>query len=277
MYMPDAIAAYTAGGETYLVTANEGDARDYDGFAEEKRVGDLVLDWSVFPTAAELQKEENLGRLTTTTAGTDTNGDGLVDRILTFGGRSFSIWSADGKLVFDSGSAIVAIAAAAYSEDFNADGENGSFDSRSDAKGPEPEALTIGEIGDRTYAFVCLERIGGIVAHVEAVLDQQPALHLARGAACVDTKADEVRARRVNGDAVDARECAVEPTHVAQQRRREAWYSASLRGAGKSRRGRLRSEMGCDSIWAGAFVLPHTWTILSTLTIHRFERHLWNV
>jgi hypothetical protein len=164
-YMPDSIAAYTVGGETYLVTANEGDAREYDTFAEEERVGDLVLDWSVFPNAAELQKDENLGRLTTTTAGTDTDGDGLIDRILTFGGRSFSIWTADGDLVFDSGSAIEEIVAAAYPDDFNADGENESFDTRSDAKGPEPEALALGQIGDRTYAFVGLERIGGILMY----------------------------------------------------------------------------------------------------------------
>jgi hypothetical protein len=165
VYMPDTIAAYTVDGETYLVTANEGDAREYETYAEEERVGDLVLDWSVFPNAAELQKEENLGRLTTTTAGTDTDGDGLVDRILTFGGRSFSIWTADGELVFDSGSAIEEITRAAFPADFNADGENDSFDSRSDAKGSEPEALTIGQIGDRTYAFVGLERISGVVVY----------------------------------------------------------------------------------------------------------------
>ena len=165
MYMPDTIVAYTVDGETYLVTANEGDAREYDTYAEEERMGDLVLDWSVFPNAAELQKEENLGRLTTTTAGTDTDGDGLVDRILTFGGRSFSIWSADGQLVFDSGSAIEQIVATALPDDFNADGENESFDTRSDAKGPEPEALAVGQIGDRTYAFVGLERIGGVVVY----------------------------------------------------------------------------------------------------------------
>ena len=164
-YMPDSIAAYTAGGEVYLVTANEGDARDYDAFAEEERVGDLVLDWSVFPDAAELQKEENLGRLTVTTAGSDADGDGLVDRILAFGGRSFSIWTADGELVFDSGSALEQIVAATFPDDFNADGENDSFDTRSDAKGPEPEALAIGQIGDHIYAFVGLERIGGVVVY----------------------------------------------------------------------------------------------------------------
>jgi hypothetical protein len=165
MYMPDAIAAYTVGDEIYLVTANEGDAREYDTFAEEERVGDLVLDWSVFPNAADLQDETALGRLTTTTAGTDTNGDGLLDRILTLGGRSFSIWRADGTLVYDSGSALEEITAAAFPDDFNSDGENDSFDTRSDAKGPEPEALALGQIGERTYAFVGLERIGGVVVY----------------------------------------------------------------------------------------------------------------
>jgi hypothetical protein len=33
MYQPDAIANYQVEGRTYLVTANEGDARDYDGLA----------------------------------------------------------------------------------------------------------------------------------------------------------------------------------------------------------------------------------------------------
>jgi hypothetical protein len=165
VYMSDAIAAYSVDGATYLVTANEGDARAYDTFAEEERVGDLALDWSVFPNAGELQQEENLGRLTTTTAGTDTNGDGLVDRILTFGGRSFSIWSADGALVYDSGSDFESIIAKQYPDDFNADGENDTFDSRSDAKGGEPEALTLGQIGDRTYAFIGLERIGGVMVY----------------------------------------------------------------------------------------------------------------
>jgi hypothetical protein len=165
MYMPDAIAAYTVDGATYLVTANEGDAREYDTFAEEARVGELVLDWSAFPNAADLQQDAALGRLTTTTAGTDTDGDGLADRLLTFGGRSFSIWSAAGELVYDSGGDLEAIVAATYPADFNADGENDSFDSRSDAKGPEPEALALGQIGERTYAFVGLERIGGVVVY----------------------------------------------------------------------------------------------------------------
>jgi hypothetical protein len=163
MYMPDSIAAYTVDGATYLVTANEGDARDYDGYGEEARLGDLVLDAAVFPNAAELQREENLGRLRVSTASTDTDGDGLVDRIAAFGGRSFSIWDAAGNLVFDSGDALERITAELLPDGFNSSGENDSFDSRSDDKGPEPEALALGEIDGRTYAFVGLERIGGVM------------------------------------------------------------------------------------------------------------------
>lgn len=163
MYMPDAIAAYTVNDSLYLVTANEGDARDYDGYSEEKRLADLVLDAAAFPNASELQRAENLGRLRVSTASTDANGDGLVDRIAAYGGRSFSIWDAAGNLVFDSGDAIERITAELLPEGFNSSGENDSFDSRSDDKGPEPEALTLGEIDGRTYAFVGLERIGGIM------------------------------------------------------------------------------------------------------------------
>ncbi len=163
MYMPDGIAAYTANGATYLVTANEGDARDYDGYSEEERLGDLVLDASIFPNAAELQRDENLGRLRVSTASTDTNGDGLVDRIAAYGGRSFSIWDTAGNLVFDSGDAIERITAEALPNGFNSSSENDTFDGRSDDKGPEPESVALGEIDGRTYAFVGLERIGGIM------------------------------------------------------------------------------------------------------------------
>nr|WP_235927138.1 choice-of-anchor I family protein [Gloeocapsopsis dulcis] len=49
MYQPDGFATYEVNGETYIVTANEGDARDYDGYSEEARIKDLVLDPVAFP------------------------------------------------------------------------------------------------------------------------------------------------------------------------------------------------------------------------------------
>lgn len=166
MYMPDAIASYEVDGSTYLVTANEGDSRDYDGYSEEARVEDLWLDEEVYPNADELQQEENLGRLKTTEATGDTDGDGDVDVIHAYGARSFSIWNDKGELLYDSGSDFERLIAATLPEDFNStNDENGSFDNRSDDKGAEPEGVTIGKVDGVTYAFIGLERVGGIMVY----------------------------------------------------------------------------------------------------------------
>lgn len=167
MYQPDAIVSYeTSGGETYLITANEGDARDYDGWSEETRVADLTLDPEAFPNAEELQQPGYLGRLKTTTAMGDTDGDGDHDEIYAYGARSFSIWSASGERVFDSGNAFERITGERLGGNFNSNNdENDSGDKRSDDKGPEPEALAVGEIDGRQIAFIGLERVGGIMAY----------------------------------------------------------------------------------------------------------------
>jgi hypothetical protein len=162
MYQPDAIASYKAGGRDYFVTVNEGDARDWPGFTEEARVSSLTLDPGAFPNAATLKNNANLGRLNVTRALGDVDGDGDFDALYTLGGRSFSIWTSSGVLVFDSGSALERITSIELPSLFNAGHDDPVFDSRSDNKGPEPEALTIGEIQGRTYAFVGLERAGGI-------------------------------------------------------------------------------------------------------------------
>ena len=166
MYQPDTIATYRVRGRTYIVSANEGDSRDYDGYSEEARVKDLDLDPVAFPDAATLQKNANLGRLNVTTANGDADGDGKFEKLFAFGARSFAIWTDSGHLVFDSGDDFEQITAAQIPADFNSDNsENGSFDGRSDNKGPEPEGVAIGEIGGRTYAFVGFERIGGIIVY----------------------------------------------------------------------------------------------------------------
>lgn len=164
MYQPDAIVAVELGGTVYLVTANEGDTRDYDGYSEEGEVSEITLDETAFPNAAELQPEAELGKLEITIAHGDSDGDGDFDQLYVPGARSFTIWGLDGTVVWDSGDQLERITAEAFPDDFNAtNDENGSFDDRSDNKGPEPEGLAIGVVGDKTVAFVGLERIGGVV------------------------------------------------------------------------------------------------------------------
>ena len=163
MYMPDAIASFETLGETYVVSANEGDSRDYDGFSEEVRVDDLVLDPEAYPDAETLQAKKNLGRLKTTTTMGDYDDDGDVDQIFSYGARSFSIWDDEGNLVWDSGDAFERHLAEVLPDNFNStNDENDSFDKRSDDKGAEPEAITIGEVDGRILAFIGLERVGGI-------------------------------------------------------------------------------------------------------------------
>ena len=157
LYQPDASASFDTNGQTYYITANEGDARD-----EDERIQDLTLDPEAFPDAATLQEDQNLGRLTVSTIDGDLDGDGDFDQLFTYGGRSFSIWDAVGNQVFDSGEQIARITAEQTPDFFNAnDGDPGEFDQRSDDKGAEPEAVTVGKVGNRTYAFIGLERSGG--------------------------------------------------------------------------------------------------------------------
>lgn len=166
MYQPDSIVSFEIGGQTYLMTANEGDAKDYDGWSEETRVAKLTLDPTAFPNAALLQENGNLGRLKTTTSMGDTDGDGDHDVIYSYGARSFSIWTTAGEQVFDSGDQFERITASRLGRDFNStNDENNKGDNRSDDKGPEPEALTVGEINGKTIAFIGLERVGGVMAY----------------------------------------------------------------------------------------------------------------
>ncbi|MGI0482011.1 choice-of-anchor I family protein [Geminocystis sp. CENA526] len=319
MYMPDSIASYTVNGQTYYITANEGDARvrptddgildgfdEGDIYNEEIRVGNAryILDPVAFPNASELKDNANLGRLTVTNTlgqsdraifvssldgtqevnpveteamgnafnfvddngflqveltvtgldfgaftgnfitettdddvtmfhihqavrganggvvwdiladpdtvitvnedgtanitstwqentipktakGEDTEfyfnlhtvanppgeirgqiiGEVAYDKIYAFGSRSFSIWDSEGNLVFDSGDDFEQITAEAFPDFFNASNSNNNFDDRSDNKGPEPEGVTVGTIKGQTYAFVGLERIGGVMVY----------------------------------------------------------------------------------------------------------------
>lgn len=170
VYMPDAVSHFSTPGGRFLVTANEGDSRDYSGFTEVARLsnGAYVLDPATFPDAAILKNPKLLGRLNVTLATGDTDGDNDFDEIHAYGGRSFSIWNAEtGTLVFDSGDLLEQITAAdpVYGAIFNASNglENPTFKNRSDDKGPEPEGVMAVEVGGHQYVFVALERIGGVM------------------------------------------------------------------------------------------------------------------
>ena len=170
LFQPDAIAVFEHDGALHVVTANEGDARDYEGYSEEVRLADLTLDPETFPNAAELQADENLGRLKVTSALGDYDRDGDHEEIFAFGARSFSIYEVDprgpfGRQVFDSGDTIATRTAELFPSWFNSEGTEASFDQRSDDKGAEPEGLALGMIDGRRYAFIGLERLSVIVVY----------------------------------------------------------------------------------------------------------------
>lgn len=170
IYMPDGIASYTVGGATYIVGANEGDDREHAAFNERLRVNDAsyVLDAVAFPNAKVLKNDNNLGRLRVTKASGDTDGDGDFDEIHLIGGRSFAIWNTTTKsVVYDSKDDFEQYLSktAAWSPIFNTDHESNARKSRSTSKGPEPEGLVLANIEGKQYAFISLERQGGVMVY----------------------------------------------------------------------------------------------------------------
>ena len=149
MYMPDAIAYFNYNGTPYLFTANEGDSREYTAFTEMKRVKDVSLDATNFPTATTLKTDAVLGRLNITTTLGDTDGDGDFDALYSLGSRSFSVWNAStGSQVFDSKNEL----------DIKAKDLAIYDDGRSDDKSVEPESICIGRVGGKNIAIIGLER-----------------------------------------------------------------------------------------------------------------------
>jgi hypothetical protein len=157
--MPDTIASYSVGGVRYLVTANEGDARpdDYDS--------PRVKDFAGVDTGVTIDRTDPaLGRLNVVRDLSDPDGNNLINEVIMFGTRSFSIWNADtGALVGDTGS-LEPLLLSLYPTLHNiSDGDLGEFDKRSDNKGPEPEAIAYGKVGANHYVFVGMERQGAIL------------------------------------------------------------------------------------------------------------------
>ncbi|PZD93050.1 hypothetical protein DNH61_25035 [Paenibacillus sambharensis] len=146
VYMPDGLAAANIGGKTYLLTPNEGDAREWGDY-ENIRTAEID------GRKVEVLKNEEH--------------DGLEEgKQYVLGGRSFSIWDAETmKLVYDSGSEFEKRTAELYPKYFNTSNKNIKLDDRSGKKGPEPEDIKVMSEGGRHYAFVGLERIGGVMVY----------------------------------------------------------------------------------------------------------------
>jgi hypothetical protein len=173
MYQPDTIKSFRAGGRVLLATADEGDPRSYAGFEESVRVRDLVLDPDAFPDAADLQRDDQLGRLKVSRVEGDPDADGRHEHLVAFGGRGFTIRDTLGRQVFESGDALERMTARHFADGFNSDNQDLlGFDTRSDDRGPEPEALAVGRVNGRVFVFVGLERTGGI-AVFDATIPEQ--------------------------------------------------------------------------------------------------------
>jgi len=166
LYQPDSIASYSANGATYVVTANEGDGREYcldtdpkcdnPTFIDESKIKKLDLADSIkaaYVNDNDLKVMTDLGK----------NSDGKYEKLYTYGARSLSIWDDKGDLVWDSGDAISKKVAELQPALFNQD--DGEMDGRSGNKGAEPEALTVGTIGNKTFAFLGLERQNAIMVY----------------------------------------------------------------------------------------------------------------
>jgi hypothetical protein len=167
-YIPDAISNYSVAGTNYIVTANEGDEKEYGTYTERTTVGasTYVLDPINFPNSSVLKQNHNMGRFRTTNVNGNTDSDTEYEVINCVGSRSFSIFNATTKqIVFDSGDDFEMYTAANFPTLFNSDHESNTVKNRSRAKGPEPEGVTVAQIGTETFAFISLERIGGVMVY----------------------------------------------------------------------------------------------------------------
>jgi DNA-binding beta-propeller fold protein YncE len=169
VYMPDGIAVLPNNNVPLVFTANEGDAREYSGYSEIRRINhaSVLLDPTAFPNPLQIKNNAVLGRLNITTSLGDSDGDGDFDELYSFGGRSFSIWDGEtGAQVFDSKNEL---------DKKTFEYLPGSLypDNRSDDKGAEPEGITTGRVGNKNLLFVGLERANAVMIY-ELTNPQRP-------------------------------------------------------------------------------------------------------
>lgn len=148
IYLPDGIATINIGKKQYILTANEGDAREWGKKPNKYTdIGSKKINGSNKKVEYKLTSEY----------------DGLEDsKTYILGGRSFSILDASTmKQVYDSGKDFETITARVFPKNFNANHKKADIDGRSNKKGPEPEDVQTLIVDDKIYAVIGLERIGG--------------------------------------------------------------------------------------------------------------------
>ena len=163
--MPDGVALYSVDGVDYIVMANEGDSREWGDYLneDERDFGD----GQTSPTGKITAENSRLTGKVVFFDSSDYDGlDSGLDYV--FGGRSFTVFRADESgltEIYDSGSDFEAKTAEYIPENFNCSNDDKSLDDRSGKKGPESESITVGTVGERTYAFIGLERVGGVMVY----------------------------------------------------------------------------------------------------------------
>ena len=167
--MPDSIATYTVDGQDYIITANEGDSREW-GEGDNAYLNELEVNFGkkkTSPTGAITAENSGLKGKVVFFDSSDYEGISSEKDYL-FGGRSFTVYKVTEngiEEVYTSGNELEAKTAALIPGNFNCSNDDKTIDDRSGKKGVEAESVTVGTVGEKTYAFVGLERIGGVMVY----------------------------------------------------------------------------------------------------------------
>ena len=168
--MPDGIATWAQDGSTYVITADEGDARVDDG--DIQRFASAVSTFGLATGFAPSTNNNDYGRLNVLKDqilnGPVSDPASRIDKIVSLGTRGLSLWKkeANNSMTFVSHLPL-------ETELFNRDpqrhnsnrgGIKGTYDTRSDDKGPEPEGVAVTTLPDGTViAVAVMERQNGVI------------------------------------------------------------------------------------------------------------------
>lgn len=161
VYMPDGITLFQIDGKDYLFTANEGDGREWGDEDGEFFYCNEYKD-PTSPTGSVTVEKKVTWLNPSDYEMLDQNSAYL------YGARSFSIWEVEDSgisLVYDSGSEFEELTAELLPDYFNCSNDDISLEDRSGKKGSEPEYVAMGEVGENIYAFIGLERQGGVMMY----------------------------------------------------------------------------------------------------------------